>query len=357
MQNKTKFSLNFNQNPSILIIRLSSIGDITLTSHIPRLIREKFPDAQIDYLTFNKFAELIMFNPRINNLFTIDKEDIKNGNYKISNQENKILPYLPSYDIIIDFQNNKYSHKISSHFNLTHNSELFTFQKNRLHKISLVYLKKALLTNFSIPQEYLKTISTLELDNDELGLEVWFEGETDYTPFSRKNDLKKISKICIAPGAAHKTKQWLPERFSQLIKIIKDRYHCDINLLGGKNELELGNQIQQNSGVALNNFIGKLSLLETAKIIDESDLLICNDTGLMHIAAARKVPIVAIFGSSVKELGFIPYKTAFQIVEKELWCRPCSHVGRSFCPIGTFKCMNKIEVSDILKSIGKLIHL
>jgi heptosyltransferase-2 len=127
--------------------------------------------------------------------------------------------------------------------------------------------------------------------------------------------------------------------------------------LGGKNELELGNQIQQNSGVALNNFIGKLSLLETAKIIDESDLLICNDTGLMHIAAARKVPIVAIFGSSVKELGFIPYKTAFQIVEKELWCRPCSHVGRSFCPIGTFKCMNKIEVSDILKSIGKLIHL
>lgn len=355
MQNKTKISLNFIQNPSILIIRLSSIGDIILTTHIPRILRNKFPNSEIDYLTFNSYAQLLQFNPRIDNLLSIEKQSVKTNEFNIYTSKNEHIFDLKKYAIIIDLQNNKYSHKILNNFNLFQNSEILSFNKNRFHKLALVYLKKGFINNFNIPMEYLKTVSTLNIENDELGLELWFEGEKEYSPFFKNNKSNKLAMICIAPGAAHKTKQWLPDRFSKLIKVIKEKYNSEIILLGGKNEIELNKQIQLASGVAINNYTGQLSLLETAKYIDSSDLLVCNDTGLMHIAAARKVPIITIFGSSVKELGFSPYKTKFKIVEKNLWCRPCSHIGRSFCPLGNFNCMKLIEVQDVINEIERLI--
>ena len=71
----------------------------------------------------------------------------------------------------------------------------------------------------------------------------------------------------------------------------------------------------------------------------------------MHIAAARQVPIVAIFGSSVKELGFTPYRSPNQIIEHKVWCRPCSHIGRESCPLGHFKCMNEIETTEVIQAI------
>ena len=265
MQNKTKISLNFIQNPSILIIRLSSIGDIILTTHIPRLLRNKFPNSKIDYLTFNSYVQLLQFNPRIDNLLSIEKQSVKTNEFNIYSSKNEQILNLKKYDIIIDLQNNKYSHKILTNYNLFRNSEILSFNKNRLHKLALVYLKIGLINNFNIPEEYLKTASKLNIQNDELGLELWFEGEKEYTPFFKNNNYNNLSTICIAPGAAHKTKQWLPDRFSKLIKVIKEKYNCEIILLGGKNEIELNKQIQLASGVAINNYTGQLSLLETAK--------------------------------------------------------------------------------------------
>src|SRR5690606_4857516 len=119
-------------------------------------------------------------------------------------------------------------------------------------------------------------------------------------------------------------------------------------------DFELGEELRRISEEKVLNYCGKLSLLESAKEIDNCDLLITNDSGLMHLAAARKVPTLAIFGSTVPQFGFTPYGNRSEIVEIELDCRPCTHIGRDKCPKGHFNCMNLIDEDIILEKLENL---
>jgi heptosyltransferase-2 len=79
---------------------------------------------------------------------------------------------------------------------------------------------------------------------------------------------------------------------------------------------------------------------------------VANDSGLLHLAAARKRDVVAIFGPTVQEFGFHPYGTENKVVERlNLYCRPCSHIGGEACPEGHFRCMKEITVAEVLKAV------
>jgi ADP-heptose:LPS heptosyltransferase len=185
---------------------------------------------------------------------------------------------------------------------------------------------------------------------------LWFPEERkydNYPPESRKQVLENIKSVAVAPGAFHFSKRWPAEKFSELIKSILRDYGAEVNLLGGPRDKELCERIISDvadPGVADRS--GSVSIIKTARIIDKSDLLITNDTGVMHIAAARRVPLIALFGSTVKEFGFAPYRTPNKIVEVKLNCRPCTHIGRKNCPKSHFNCMDNITVEEILKTIN-----
>ncbi len=77
----------------------------------------------------------------------------------------------------------------------------------------------------------------------------------------------------------------------------------------------------------------------------------------MHLASLLQVPTIAIFGSTVKEFGFFPiYEKSLIIENKNLNCRPCSHIGRADCPEKHFKCMNEIQTELILEKVFELIQ-
>ncbi|MBI2419703.1 MAG: hypothetical protein HYV28_17710 [Ignavibacteriales bacterium] len=70
--------------------------------------------------------------------------------------------------------------------------------------------------------------------------------------------------------------------------------------------------------------------------------IVANDSGLMHVACAAKIPVIALFGSTVKDFGFAPYQNKSDVIENNLVkCRPCSHFGRDKCPRKHFNCMMK----------------
>jgi heptosyltransferase-2 len=130
---------------------------------------------------------------------------------------------------------------------------------------------------------------------------------------------------------------------------------CEIVLLGGVADKEICEKISQNASFKITDKSGATSVFETARELDSCNLLITNDTGVMHIAAARRIPVVAIFGSTVTEFGFAPFRVENRVVEIEkLPCRPCTHIGRAECPLGHFKCMNLITPDAVLKSAGEL---
>ena len=91
--------------------------------------------------------------------------------------------------------------------------------------------------------------------------------------------------------------------------------------------------------------------------MDECSIVITNHSGLMHVAAARKRNVVALFGPTVKELGFFPFGTNSTVVENTtLDCRPCTYIGLAACPKGHFKCMNDISSEQVITAATTLLQ-
>jgi ADP-heptose:LPS heptosyltransferase len=159
--------------------------------------------------------------------------------------------------------------------------------------------------------------------------------------------------IAIAIGAAHFTKKLPVDKLKELCAEIE----YPIILLGGNEDYNNGVEISNIDPVKIYNACGKFSLNESADIVRRSNLVISHDTGLMHIAAAFKRMVFSVWGNTVPSFGMYPYQTEYKVFQvNKLWCRPCSKIGYEKCPLGHFKCMNKIEIDKIIKSAKEFLQ-
>ncbi len=158
--------------------------------------------------------------------------------------------------------------------------------------------------------------------------------------------------IAIAPGAHWPTKRWTG--YSELISKIKNKKY-EIVIVGDRNDRANAKEIIKTSGANATNLCGLLDLSQLTYVLSKAKLLITNDTGAMHIAEAVGTPVVAIFGSTVKQFGFAPWRQESVVIETELNCRPCSLHGLNKCPQGHFNCMRLITAEQVKDSIDKMV--
>lgn len=308
----------------VLIIRLSSLGDILLTTPFVRSLKTQFPKIEIDFILREEYSDVLKLNPYLNNVF------------KFSRNENDNIALLSeiknnNYDLIIDLQNNLRSKKIVS----DNNPRQLRFSKISWKKFLLVNFKvNKLKDEPQIPVRYAITIPNFKLD--DTGLEICSDRTADTRILGKEN------LIGFCPGARHYTKRWLKEYFIELgNKLTKAGY--TIVLFGGKIDKDLCAEISNKitGSIDLSNFD---DILQTAADMKLCKTIVCNDSGLMHTAAAAETKVIVIFGSTVKEFGFTPYNCKNLILENNsLTCRPCSHIGRNNCPKKHFECMKLIK--------------
>lgn len=363
---------NIINNLKILVIRLSSIGDIILTTGIIAYIYDKFPNSEIFYLTDKNFSELLEFNPKIKKVIKYDKSlnqsDQHNFKIEIMNELG-----FEKFDMIIDLHNNLRTKQ----FRKGLSDKIYKINKNRLKKLSLVHFKpfynliyRDNEKNYHTFDNYFEVVSKVDnviKNHSDLDFqnEIQHYKKTEIftnIKLENQNIIKLINNsIIIAPGAKHYTKRYPINKLTELCLMINAKYpEINLILVGGKDEIEIGEELVDKLTMKserffdlISNFIGKMSLLETYNIIEHSKLIITNDTGLMHLASATKTPIIALFGSTTQNLGFTPLSNNFKIIEVDLECRPCTHIGRDKCPKGHFNCMNLIDNSVIINSIEK----
>jgi heptosyltransferase-2 len=322
-----------------LIIRFSSIGDIVLTTPVVRCLRKKFPDAQIHYLTKQAFATIVLRNPYLNKIHVL-KDDL---NAMIDELKNE------NFDHVIDLHHNLRTLRIKQTLN---NINSFSFNKLNIQKWVFVNLKINVMPEKHIVDRYMETVKSFGVVNDGLGLD-YFINDNEVVS---QNDIP-ISHlhgyIGIVIGAAHNTKKLPVHKLQELCS----RINHPIILLGGKDDHENAIQIATIDPVKIYNACGKYTLNESADLVRRAKLVVSHDTGLMHIAAAFKKNIISVWGNTVPSFGMYPYHTNHEIFEvKKLWCRPCSKIGYDKCPIGHFKCMEKISITDIVNSVNVLLR-
>ena len=333
----------------ILIIRFSSIGDILLTTPFIRQVRNKFPDARIDYVIKDKFSELIKYNPHISQIIELT-ESSENS---LKDLTNKIKPN--HYQYVFDLHNNIRSILLRLRVRAAYKSHI---KKDKIQQKILLWSKRRWQADVKqIPERYHAVGKAAGIKDDGQGLEIFWPDSVDKKVREKINvsglDLSHPA-IGLAPGAGFYTKRWPLEYFSELIYRLEDKF--EIVLFGGKEEAGLAIELEKKHKVY--NFTGTLSILESGAAISVMKLLISNDSGMMHMATAVKTPVLAIFGSSVKELGFFPYRSKSIVVENNhVACRPCSHIGRNTCPRKHFKCMMDITPDIVYGSALELLRL
>lgn len=329
------------------------MGDVVLATPLVRQLRHAYPNARIDVAVADRFADVWANNPHVACVWpvpSIHATESGLDELKLEMLESLSGEWGGQYDLIVDLQNSFRSATVRRGLG----AKVVRAPKHRIEKLSMVYLKRRPAITTSIVDRYRSTLDFLHLDQDTDGCEVWLPEDHAAGVYPSVRPIRERTRIGLVPGAHHATKRWPVARYAELAATLV-RQGYEVVLLGGPSDVELCTSVASAAGVPMVRADGATSVESTVRVIDTCACIVTNDTGVMHLAAARRAPVIAIFGSTVRELGFAPYGTTFRLVEHDVACRPCSHIGRASCPKGHFLCMQGITVGAVLHAIDEVL--
>lgn len=312
----------------ILVIRLSSFGDIVLTFPFLNELRRLYPEAQIEFMCKKEYAKLVRLSPHVKYAIEFDKWI-------------KFFLKYQKFDLTFDLQMNP-----KSLYYAPINSKIYRVVKETWKKLLLVHFKKNLLTEpIPVYKKYLNTLkkfdsrTVTDFTVSELRVMPYMDFEGKY--------------IVLSPSSKHFTKRLPEDKFLQLLNGLKTK----IVLTGARIEPDMGICAYLHSKLENSvNLCGKLTIPELAGVLNYAELVVCNDSGIMHLSEALGKKVFVFFGSTVKEFGFFPQLETSVVAEVQgLKCRPCTHIGRKTCPEKHFKCMNDIDLEPVRLKINEIV--
>lgn len=321
----------------ILLIRFSSIGDIVLTTPVVRCLKQQLPEVELHVLTKSAYHSIYAANPHINKVFELS------GNLK------DVVCRLREehYDFVVDLHKNWRSWRVR----MALHRPSASFPKLDFQKFLYTKLKIGKLPQMHIVDRYFKAVGKLGVHNDGQGLDFFF-GEGDEMHMEDLPETFRDGFVAVVIGGQHATKMLPVDKVVEVCEALD----YPVILVGGSEDAARGERIKEKVGSCVGNSCGSLTLGQSASLLQLADAVLTNDTGMMHIAAALRKPIVSVWGNTVPEFGMYPYlpqgmKPAIIIENKSLKCRPCDKLGYAQCPQGHFNCMNSLDSKQIAEKI------
>ena len=320
----------------ILIIRFSSIGDIVLTTPIVRALKNQ-GNYCIHYLIKEKFKHVLDGNEHLEKIFCFEDEELKS---KLQQEK---------YSLVIDLQNNLKSLMIRKNLS----KKTYVVNKENLKKLLLVRTGIDLLNQEHIVTRYFKTIKKLGIKDDGMGLDFFIPKDFGIPQEKTPIELDKPFVTWVI-GASYPKKTLTELQIAGVCSTL----NMPFVLLGGPLDKKRGDLIEslcQKDNTY--NLCGKLSLQESAFFVKKSALVLTNDTGMMHIAAAMQKQIISFWGCTKPSLGMYPFRAGQEsiMLVSETNKAPCSKLGNR-CKSSRTGCIKDISEETITKSINKLLR-
>ena len=336
------------RNPRLLIIKLSSLGDIILSVPGIRAIREKFPHHKISLLVGEESKDVLLKSPYIDELLVVDlkgKDKGIRGLLSIARILRK-----KNFDLVIDLQSNRLSH-------------LLSFLSLSLNRYGYDNKKLSFLLNHRIkddkprvgPVEHqFKMLKLLGIDLRDNQLELWPSKEDQEYIENLLNaewlsDDQKIIGINMGASKRWVTKCW-PR--PHMVKFCDELGLKNIRVVvtGTADDSSEANMlVNAVKNAKVINACGKTTVNQLASLIKRCAVYISADSSPLHIAAAVKTPIVAFFGPT-DPLRHMPPAKDYLIIRKELPCSPCY---KAKCK--DKKCMNMITAEEVIEGVNKFL--
>ncbi|MDP4148252.1 MAG: glycosyltransferase family 9 protein [Bacteroidota bacterium] len=319
-----------------LIIRFSSIGDIVLTTPVIRCLRQQIATAEIHYLTKKAFTPILTANPYIDKLHVLE-DDLATVLDTLRQED---------FDYVIDLHHNLRTLRVKRGLG----KQAFSFDKLNVGKWLYTTFKWNRLPAKHIVDRYLDTVAGFGVRNDGAGLD-YFIPPSELVKEEDIPTSHQAGYIGLVIGAALATKKLPLHKLKEFCTLLAH----PVILLGGPEDAATGAELAAIDPIKIYNSCGRFSLNESADLVRRAKLIVSHDTGLMHIAAAFRKPVISVWGNTVPEFGMSPYYGAIPVAGQfmevhGLSCRPCSKIGYKKCPRGHFKCMESQDMGRLAEA-------
>ena len=326
---------------NILIIRAGMLGDVLMTTPLVHAIRKRYPQAKICYLVGDWSKEILKGNKDIDLIITFDDSIIfEKRLFKVLALIRRLRKERFDLCFILD---------------KSYLWNIFAFLAGAKERIGFNRGKEGFLNTKNIDFSASKYELDYYLDIAKLiGIEEETDMNIELSGEDKKFAEKKIKEGTIGiaaggadnPGQSFTLKRWPLEKYIALIK----KLNKDTALFGGKGDIKVSKEIDNKTDAT--NLTGKLTIQQTAACIKRCSLFIAHDSGLMHLAAAVKTPVIALFGPTPAK-RFAPKHSV--VIKSHLRCSPCYDIYGNYKRCEKAKCMESISVGEVESAIHKVL--
>lgn len=340
----------------IAVWNTAFLGDSVLTLPLIRMLKAAWPQAELDFYVRGGLSSLYEEQPEISRVYACDKRGREKGLAAVFRQGREIA--RRGYDVWVD-----------AHLSLR--SSYMAFASRAPVRVGYC---EAALSRFVFTRRVsrrfreLQEIERLLLLCDALDVpravredeslrwpELVLPARAHEEAQALLSSLPAGRTIGLHPGSVWPTKRWTPEGFAFILRRALDE-GVNAVLLAGPGEEDTAAKVRALAGVREDeprflDLSGRTSLLSLAAVLGRLDDYVTNDSGPMHLAWAQHAPVTALFGPTVRALGFAPRGELSSVMEADVPCRPCGLHGHRTCPKGHFDCMKNIDPEAVWQDV------
>ncbi|MBI4432808.1 MAG: lipopolysaccharide heptosyltransferase II [Candidatus Omnitrophica bacterium] len=321
----------------VLFIRLDRIGDLALSLPAVEAVKEQFPNAHLSLMTRSYTQDLLQGHPLLDEVIPYRYE--KGGRHRSLLGYWRFLKEIRrrNFDVVFILHPSTRSHLLPAlagipyrvgfdsrlPFLLTHRAADRRHEGKRHESEYTLDVVRAFGVQSSPDKKFEIPLTAYDIQKPKSG-----------------------GMIALHPGASCPSKRWPQERYAELARQLKEKLGLPIALIGGKEEMELGKALSSRLGDGVVDLTGRLSLRELTIFLKSCRLLISNDSGPVHVAAAVGTPVLTLFGRNAAGLSAARWKplgAGHRIIQKDVGCVTClAHR----CTIN-FECLKAISTEEV----------
>ena len=328
----------------IAVIRLSSAGDIVLTSPAIESLKSAWPNTELIYVTKAAYQPLIESNPGVTQVLPWTQTDT------ISTIRKKLIEM--EVEAILDLHNSQRSKLLR--WSLPLLPSVVWKKRPAITNLTVRWMLQPYTPKMAIAARYHQAVERLvgsELPSGSLRYFLRPTEAREAATLLEESGLDLDKPIIgVSPGAKWNTKRWPAERFGEVIRRAHEQGFQSI-ITGSPEEMDLAQTVQQTSPESV-NLIGKVPFSLLGGIISLCNAFLANDSGPMHISRGLGVPTLAIFGSTAPQQFYFEGHGLLFTNEP---CAPCHFYGRNKCPKKHLNCLRNISAEKAWRALEPLL--
>ncbi len=330
-------------SPRILLIRFSSLGDVLLTTPLIRALRARHPTATLSALTKQSWAPLLSANPHLDEVISVAPGQ-------------SLVPLARAlrsarFTSLLDLHGSVRTRVLR----LLVPGAWTSFDARRGPRRELIREHRDTYSDqVPVAERYFEAAAALDVSPDGRPAELFTSPAAEARAGAwraRVGLTDEAPLVALIPGAAHATKRWPIRHWRRLASSLARRGYA-VAVVGSGGDRILAAEIATSAGRRAASAAGDLDLQASGALLRQASAAVSGDTGPMHLATAVGTPVVALYGPTVAQFGFFPYRAEAAVLERSLPCRPCSTKGSARCPLGHHQCMEEIVPDEVLARLA-----